>query len=84
MFRQLNICGAEERAIRADFNAEHGLHMPDDLSTCIQTLPPRWEIQTNTEDEVEVPPCIDADLLAEAKERISGKEGVGRSQSLSS
>lgn len=74
---------AEERAVRAEFNAEHGVHMPDDLSLCIETLPTRWEISPGGES-TEALPRIDPDLLMEAKEKISGHEGVQRSQSLSS
>ena len=51
--------------MRADFNADHGAHIPADICLCIENPPTRWEVVPWTGDIREVLPGIDADLLTQ-------------------
>jgi autophagy-related protein 17 len=40
----LTLTGAEERAVREAFTAEHGAHLPDDLCPAVEHAPSRWAV----------------------------------------
>ena len=68
---------AEERGLRATFNAEQGSHLPADLCLCVENMPTRWNVvpieehsfegisSGYREDYREFLPTVDSDLLAE-------------------
>ena len=68
---------AEERVIRAAFNAEQGSNLPADLCICVENMPTRWNVvpieehsfegiaSGYREDFREFLPTVDGDLLAE-------------------
>jgi autophagy-related protein 17 len=73
---------AEERAVREAFTAEHGAHLPDDLCPAVEHAPPRWAVvpapwapERGPEHPPEAVPEVDADLLADARERVAGGDG---------
>ena len=53
----------EETRVRSHFNAEYGLHLPEDLCLCIGNSPTRWEVVPSEGSSLEVLPSIDADLI---------------------
>ena len=55
----------EETRVRSHFNAEYGLHLPEDLCLCIGNSPTRWEVVPWEGSSLEVLPSIDADLIAD-------------------
>lgn len=73
------IIESEERLLRAEFNAEQGPYMPDDLCLAIENMPTRWDVIPLREDEFEdsgsawresyreVIPEVDNDLIAEVR-----------------
>ena len=55
----------EETRVRNHFNAEYGLHLPEDLCLCVGNSPTRWEVVPREGSSLEVLPSIDADLTAD-------------------
>ncbi|KAF8127047.1 autophagy-related protein 17 [Boletus edulis] len=74
MMAQLDVMFSEERQTREDFNAEYGAHIPTDICLCIENPPTRWEVVPWAGDVPEVLPEVDADLLAQAREKLVGGE----------
>ncbi|KAF8150780.1 autophagy protein Apg17-domain-containing protein [Crassisporium funariophilum] len=66
----------EENKVRTHFNAEYGLHLPEDLCLCIANAPTRWEVVPWQGAAMEVLPCIDADLIKDARERVGEGHGA--------
>jgi autophagy-related protein 17 len=68
--------------VREAFTAEHGAHLPDDLCPAVEHAPPRWAVvpapwapERGPEHPPEAVPEVDADLLADARERVAGGDG---------
>jgi autophagy-related protein 17 len=55
----------EETRVRSHFNAEYGLHLPEDLCLCIGNSPTRWQVVPWEGSSLEVLPSIDMDLIAD-------------------
>ncbi|KAI0635683.1 autophagy protein Apg17-domain-containing protein [Trametes polyzona] len=80
---ELDAMVAEERVLRAEFQAEHGQYIPEDVCLFIENPPNRWMVTTWNDEPLETLPEIEADLIEEAKQRTSAVEvGIGASQSL--
>ncbi|KAJ7727313.1 autophagy-related protein 17 [Mycena maculata] len=71
MMSQLAAMTEEESQVRDHFNLEHGVHLPEDICLCIGNTPTRWEVVPWQGEEPEVLPEIEADLIAQAKDRIA-------------
>ncbi|KZT73168.1 hypothetical protein DAEQUDRAFT_762515 [Daedalea quercina L-15889] len=56
----------EELQQREGFKAAHGLYLPDDVCLFVQNAPTRWTIVPQDEEQVEVLPGLDSDLLNKA------------------
>ncbi|KAF8813299.1 hypothetical protein BYT27DRAFT_7180774 [Phlegmacium glaucopus] len=70
MMKQLDSMTEEENRVRSHFNAEYGLHLPEDLCLCIGNSPTRWEVVPCEGSSLEVLPSLDADLIGDARERV--------------
>ncbi|KAH9902806.1 autophagy protein Apg17-domain-containing protein [Cubamyces lactineus] len=80
---ELDAMVEEERILRAQFQAEHGQYIPEDVCLYIETPPNRWTVSTWNDEPLETLPEIENDLIEEAQQRVSGVEiGIGASQSL--
>jgi autophagy-related protein 17 len=89
MRAELAAMADEERALRDAFKAEHGEHLPDDLCLAVENAPTRWDVApapwpallgladgaAREPAEVETVPEVDADLLADAREKVAGGDG---------
>ena len=53
----------EERAKRADFQAEHAPYIPEDLCLYVENPPNRWSISTSNNEPLETLPAIENDLI---------------------
>ncbi|KAJ7104240.1 autophagy-related protein 17 [Mycena belliarum] len=76
MMTSLAAMTEEESQVRDHFNLEHGAHLPEDICLCIGNSPTRWEVGPWPGEELEVLPEIDADLIAQARERLASDAGV--------
>lgn len=82
MIAQLNAMTEEERQLREEFSAEHGQYLPEDVCLFVQNAPTRWNVVPHNQ-ELEVLPEIDSDLLDDARLRVgTGVAALGASQSL--
>ncbi|KAJ8456957.1 hypothetical protein ONZ51_g11814 [Trametes cubensis] len=80
---ELDAMVEEERILRAQFQAEHGQYIPEDVCLYIENPPNRWTVSTWNDEPLETLPEIENDLIEEAQQRVSGVEiGIGASQSL--
>ncbi|KAI9000558.1 autophagy protein Apg17-domain-containing protein [Trametes punicea] len=83
MIAELDSMVEEERILRAEFQAEHGQYIPEDVCLYIENPPNRWMVSTWNDEPLETLPNIESDLIDEAKRLVSGIEvGIGASQSL--
>ncbi|KAF7327879.1 Autophagy-related protein 17 [Mycena kentingensis (nom. inval.)] len=73
MMSQLAAMTEEEARVREHFNGEHGSHLPEDICLCVGNLPNRWEVLPWNGEEPETLPEIEPDLIAQARERLSGE-----------
>ncbi|KAF7312338.1 Kinase activator [Mycena indigotica] len=71
MMSQLGAMTEEESQVRERFNSEHGGYLPEDLCLCIGNSPTRWEVLPWNGEEPETLPEIEADLVAQARERLN-------------
>ncbi|TRM65065.1 autophagy-related protein 17 [Schizophyllum amplum] len=76
MMDQLEAMATEELEVRERFNAEHGANLPEDICLSIGNAPTRWEIGPLAGDAREVLPDIQADIITDARERLSGEVNV--------
>ncbi|KXN91701.1 Autophagy-related protein 17 [Leucoagaricus sp. SymC.cos] len=67
MMSQLTAMTEEEDQVRRLFNAEYGVHLPEDICLCIGNPPTKWEVVPLQGDTLEVLPHIDEDLLSEVR-----------------
>ncbi|KAI0649281.1 autophagy protein Apg17-domain-containing protein [Trametes meyenii] len=80
---ELDTMVEEERMLRADFQAEHGQYIPEDVCLYIENPPNRWTVSRRNDEPLETLPEVEADMVEEAQQRTSGVEvGIGASQSL--
>ncbi|KAH9928641.1 autophagy protein Apg17-domain-containing protein [Fomitopsis serialis] len=74
---QLNTMAEEEIQLREEFKAEHGQYLPDDVCLYVQNAPTHWTVIPRDDEEVEVLPEMEGDLLDKARSRLQRVEGGG-------
>ncbi|KAF9453428.1 hypothetical protein P691DRAFT_719521 [Macrolepiota fuliginosa MF-IS2] len=74
MVSQLKAMTEEEDQVRRRFNAEYGVHLPEDICLCIGNPPTKWEVIPWAGDNPELLPHIDEDLLVEARITVGTPE----------
>ena len=57
----------EERILRAQFQAEHGQYIPEDVCLYIENPPNRWTVSTWNDEPLETLPEIEKDLIEEVR-----------------
>ncbi|RPD61104.1 hypothetical protein L226DRAFT_486215 [Lentinus tigrinus ALCF2SS1-7] len=83
MTAQLDAMTEEERLLRAEFQAEHGQYIPEEICLYVENPPNRWTVSTWNDEPLETLPVIENDLMEEAKQRTVGVEAaISTSQSL--
>ncbi|KAF5359683.1 hypothetical protein D9756_003340 [Leucocoprinus leucothites] len=74
MIAQLTAMTEEEDQMRRRFNAEYGVHLPEDICLCIGNPPTKWDVVPWPGDSPESLPHIDEDLVFEAKKMGANRE----------
>ena len=55
----------EERNLRAEFQAEHSVYIPEDFCLHVEKPPNRWIISTVNNEPLETLPAVESDLIQE-------------------